>query len=367
MKFGRITIKKHQLGEFINFPLKPQDPEPENGNWAFIYRGKASSKIAKIYGRDPETTCLKIFKIIHDGDDYIWGPTLERGSDLFEATMIQNVMSLYGLAPRVYALFYFEQHGLYYLAQLTEYMGKHEFTLNKDQDAALADEYMDQIDIICEQHHFINKLQDRRAKNIVNGKWVDFQGFALKEDYKDRLTRKVDEILNWHPPHSYQTIDELGLGGRRDMDDRVKKLGLDKMDFKGKSLVDVGCSAGWFMAYATQRGAKRVVGLELPERANLAAEVNYYLGYFNHDFVGIDIKEQTYIAKLDIVLFLSMSYHVGLPDWVLELCREIFVYEGNARDSDAHFIERMKEYFPKTESIGTTDDLSIRQVVWGIK
>ena len=69
-------------------------------------------------------------------------------------------------------------------------------------------------------------------------------------------------------------------GGPRDSERRIKELGLDQIDFKNKTVWDVGCAGGFFTRYAIDRGAKRVIGFDNEATVNAARNMANYLGYF---------------------------------------------------------------------------------------
>jgi len=94
-------------------------------------------------------------------------------------------------------------------------------------------------------------------------------------------------------------------------------------NLEGRSVLDVGCNAGFFSITLKQRGAARVVGIDSDPRylnqARLAADV---LG------VDIELRQITVydVASLgerfDIVLFMGVLYHLRHPLLALDLLRE---------------------------------------------
>ena len=249
--------------EKMEIPETPDGPgEDGNGVNAFIYRGEKMAEIQELYGRSG--CCLKIIKgregFKEDPKEHWWGPGTTKGSSIAVASHIQNIYHHHGLTPRVYATLLVEIDGKKYWAQLTEDMGHWEYERDKQE------ELMEKIKKIAKQYG-IEVFDDGRDHNVVGGKYVDFQGFHLTEEYKKKLKDKLIGVANvgkWGPWMNYHTIKELDIGGGRDNEERIVKLGLDKIDFKGKTVLDVGCSEGFFCHYAYKMGAKRVLGIDLP-------------------------------------------------------------------------------------------------------
>ncbi len=94
-------------------------------------------------------------------------------------------------------------------------------------------------------------------------------------------------------------------------------------DLHGKSVLDIGCNAGFYSIEMKKRGADRVLGIDFDDtylaQARFAAEVN-----------GLDIefrKLSVYdVAQLkeqfDLVLFMGVLYHLRHPLLALDLLRE---------------------------------------------
>lgn len=139
-------------------------------------------------------------------------------------------------------------------------------------------------------------------------------------------------------------------------------------DLSGRSVLDIGCNAGFYAIEMKRRGAARVVGIDEDERylaqARLAAEV-----------CGADIefkKMSVYqVEKLgerfDLVLFMGVFYHLRHPLLALDLIRahavrDLFVFQAMLRGSrdiepiadDYRFSERKifdKPGFPRLHFI----------------
>lgn len=111
-------------------------------------------------------------------------------------------------------------------------------------------------------------------------------------------------------------------------------------DLKGKSVLDLGCNAGFYSIEMKRRGASRVVGVDIDgdylAQARFAAEVS-----------GVDIElyqmsvyEVEKLKKqFDIVLFMGVLYHLRYPLLALDLVRkhvvkDLFVVQTMLRGND---------------------------------
>jgi tRNA (mo5U34)-methyltransferase len=99
-------------------------------------------------------------------------------------------------------------------------------------------------------------------------------------------------------------------------------------DLSGKTVLDVGCNAGFFSLEMKRRGAARVVGVDSDPRylaqAALASEVSGQV---------IELRELSVYdvarlgEKFDVVLFMGVLYHLRHPLLALDLLREHAVSE----------------------------------------
>jgi tRNA (mo5U34)-methyltransferase len=114
-------------------------------------------------------------------------------------------------------------------------------------------------------------------------------------------------------------------------------------DLTGRSVLDIGCNAGFFSLEMKRRGAARVVGVDLDprylEQARLAAEIS-----------GLDIELRQLSAydvgrlgeRFDVVLFMGVLYHLRHPLLALDLIRahvakDLLVFQSMLRGSQGRF------------------------------
>jgi tRNA (mo5U34)-methyltransferase len=93
-------------------------------------------------------------------------------------------------------------------------------------------------------------------------------------------------------------------------------------DLRGKTVLDIGCNAGFYSLEMKRRGADRVVGIDPDEhylkQARFAAEVRGV----DIDFRKLGVYEVEQLGeKFDLVLFLGVFYHLRYPLLALDLLR----------------------------------------------
>jgi tRNA (mo5U34)-methyltransferase len=94
-------------------------------------------------------------------------------------------------------------------------------------------------------------------------------------------------------------------------------------DLTGKTVLDIGCNAGFYSIEMARRGASRVVGIDSDERylaqARLAAET---LGY-DIELRNLSVYDVARLGeRFDIVIFMGVLYHLRHPLLALDLIRE---------------------------------------------
>jgi tRNA (mo5U34)-methyltransferase len=95
-------------------------------------------------------------------------------------------------------------------------------------------------------------------------------------------------------------------------------------DLSGKSVLDIGCNAGFYSIEMKRRGAERVLGIDSDERylaqAQLASET---LGFEDIEFAKLDVYDVGAIGeRFDLVIFMGVLYHLRHPLLALDLIRE---------------------------------------------
>jgi tRNA (mo5U34)-methyltransferase len=113
-------------------------------------------------------------------------------------------------------------------------------------------------------------------------------------------------------------------------------------DLSGKSVLDIGCNAGFYSIEMKRRGAARVVGIDSDERylaqARLASEE---LGFGDIELRKLDVYNVGALGeKFDLVIFMGVLYHLRHPLLALDLIREhvakdLMLFQTMQQGSDA--------------------------------
>jgi tRNA (mo5U34)-methyltransferase len=94
-------------------------------------------------------------------------------------------------------------------------------------------------------------------------------------------------------------------------------------DLRGKTVLDIGCNAGFYALEMKRRGAARVVGIDYDDRylaqARLAAEVSG----LEIELRKMDVYDVAALGeRFDLVIFMGVLYHLRHPLLALDLLRE---------------------------------------------
>jgi tRNA (mo5U34)-methyltransferase len=141
----------------------------------------------------------------------------------------------------------------------------------------------------------------------------------------EQIRRRVEELGQW--------FHNLDLGGVKTAPDHFlgdypsakwqRFSAAIPADLHGKSVLDVGCNAGFYSIQMKQRGAERVVAIDTDEKylaqARFAAEVSgAEIEFRNLSVYRVgELRE-----RFDLVLFMGVLYHLRHPLLALELLHE---------------------------------------------
>ena len=158
---------------------------------------------------------------------------------------------------------------------------------------------------------------------------------------RDQLTRRIGELGEWFHNldlHGVHTAPSHFLGDFPNV--KWKHIGPSlPTDLKGASVLDIGCNGGFYSIQMKQRGAGRVLGIDVDDR---------YLnqGRFAAETLGYDIefeKRSVYDVdqidgQFDYVFFMGVFYHLRYPlfalDKVIKKVRKTLVFQTMIRGSE---------------------------------
>ena len=111
-------------------------------------------------------------------------------------------------------------------------------------------------------------------------------------------------------------------------------------DLRGRTVLDIGCNAGFYSQEMKRRGADRVLGIDSDERylaqARLAAEV----AGVDIEFRRLSVYQLPLLGeRFDVVLFMGVLYHMRWPLLALDLIhahvsRDLLIFQSMLRGSD---------------------------------
>lgn len=105
--------------------------------------------------------------------------------------------------------------------------------------------------------------------------------------------------------NSYSQMDrsQKGLQGAGEWQTLQKLL----PDFKGKTVLDLGCGYGWHCIYAVEHGAKAVTGVDISEK--MLEVARQQTPYDNVTYVRESIEEASFeVDQFDVVIS-SLAFH----------------------------------------------------------
>lgn len=111
-------------------------------------------------------------------------------------------------------------------------------------------------------------------------------------------------------------------------------------DLNGKTVLDIGCNAGFYSIEMKKRNADLVIGIDSDERyLNQARFASSVLGY-DIDFRNMSVYDvASFRQKFDVVIFMGVLYHLRHPLLALDLLYEnvvgdLLIFQSMQRGSD---------------------------------
>ena len=128
-------------------------------------------------------------------------------------------------------------------------------------------------------------------------------------------------------------------------------------NLNGKSVLDVGCNSGYFGSQLKQRGAGRVVGIDV--QASVLAQARFMSHWTNtpmefYELSAYDVDRLN--STFDFVVFVGVLYHLKHPLYALEklaaLCNDTMYFQSVIRGSREDFLPA-EDYDTHEENVFT--------------
>ena len=195
----------------------------------------------------------------------------------------------------------------------------------------------------------------------------------IRKPHETEDTTEFENILEERATNSTAMYQDIGdVKGRRNTEQRMKTINFVQ-DFKGKSVLDLGCNLGAISIECAKRNAGRVVGVDRNVKTiDLATRYVKLLGLDNvsynvfHINNGLEkLKQVIGTEQFDYVMVLSVVNNVDpkkLEEIIRYYCRHAIIFEGHAKQSKDKCISYLKRWgFKNIEFIGYTSDKSSKK------
>lgn len=346
-----LPYSTHQLDAPVPEPI---NTEAHPGSYAVVLHDEdVRRRLERVYGR--VGLALKCVPL----RDPSMHPALAGwdGVSLGMASLVQNLIHLDGLSPRVYGLA--TVNGTH-AAQVTAYIPQTaDPRPNNDQLLAAFRAWG-----VRTRTNFDIEAQ---KGNWRDGLFVDFSGLYLDHADIDAIvaeTRRRAMRKKGRPSDkAYQTVPELDIPG-----DRVERaLPCPITDWiadrQPLDTLDIGCNLGGILrSLAAQQGVRRAVGVERDdETAAVCRQINVLLGAWNVDVIGASMPaEAERLPALDwsFVSCLSAVKYMGDADaipWLASLAPALWL-EGHGDVSAEHYEPALRRAFDRVERLSDATD-----------
>jgi tRNA (mo5U34)-methyltransferase len=113
-------------------------------------------------------------------------------------------------------------------------------------------------------------------------------------------------------------------------------------DLTGATVLDIGCNAGFFSVALKQRGAERVVGIDI--MPHVLRQARFVADHFKVeiDFRHLSVYDVASLGSFDLVLCVGVLYHLRHPLYALDqinaVCRDLFIAQTVIRGDVGDFV-----------------------------
>ncbi len=172
---------------------------------------------------------------------------------------------------------------------------------------------------------------------------------------RELLARRVAELGPWFHNMELagvQTAPEHFLGDypRCKFDRFAGRL---PADLRGRTVLDIGCNAGFHALEMKRRGADRVVAIDSDLRYLAQAELAAAVADLDIELRPLSVYDIDQLnERFDLVLFMGVLYHLRHPLYALDMIREhvagdMLIFQSMLRGSDE--VDEVAEDYPFSE------------------
>lgn len=139
----------------------------------------------------------------------------------------------------------------------------------------------------------------------------------LPQEKIDEIREQVTGMYSRHPwPSTRQADEEMGW--------RLRMLGIQKSDYQGKKVAELGCGTGEYALWYATHGARDVTGVDLSKGSLALADQKRQSGevwnarFLEQDILKLDLEDNAF----DYAFSVGVLHHTGDPrGGFKQLCR----------------------------------------------
>lgn len=162
------------------------------------------------------------------------------------------------------------------------------------------------------------------------------------EEAREQLVEMMEKLGPW-----YHNLNFSGIDTNPDDPDyparrwRVLEPFVPK-DLRGKTVLDIGCNAGYLSLEMKKRGAERVISIDF--MAHLVGQVRFASYWFDLPLEPrlLDVYDvESLGVSFDYVVFVGVLYHLKHPLYALEkvanVCKDTLIFQSLTRGPAGDF------------------------------
>jgi len=150
---------------------------------------------------------------------------------------------------------------------------------------------------------------------------------------KDHVKSLVASVSRWR--HKIDLPFGITTPGFINHEEELSRMGLDKVDLTDKTVLDIGCSDGYYSFFAERRGASHIVGIDdmssLLAGGNNGFEICKTVLDSSCRLESKSIYDTTTeeLGTFDVIFFFNVLYHLKHPILALERINDLLKPSGH--------------------------------------